>query len=101
MKTPLILISCLFPLVLAGCAGVGLNGPARTAAAGGTAPPAASVSFLEADTDGNARITPDEYSVHFRGGAQRESFETADTNHDGVLTLDEWQALVSPPRVAR
>jgi hypothetical protein len=98
MKTPLTLTFCWFPLALAGCAGVGFNGPARTAAAGGTAPPAASVSFLETDTNGDARITPDEYSVHFRGGAQPESFEAADTNRDGVLTLDEWQGLVGPRR---
>jgi hypothetical protein len=94
MKRPLILALCFSSLALAGCARMGLNRPPATAAAGGTAPRSASVSFLEADTDGDARITRQEYEVHFaRDGARRESFEAADVNRDGVLTLDEWQAL--------
>lgn len=101
MKRPRILALCFLSLALAGCARMGLNRPPATAAAGGTAPPSASVSFMAADADGDARITRREYDVHFaRDGAQHESFEAADTNRDGVLTLDEWQALMRPPRAA-
>lgn len=101
MKTPLILTVCCSLLALSGCAGMGINRPAATAAAGGTASPSPSVSFMEADTDGDARITPREYEIRFaRDGAQHESFQAADTNRDGVLTLDEWQTLVSPPRAS-
>ena len=99
MKTPLPLTLCLPSLALCACAGMGINRPAATAAAGGTAPPSASVSFMAADADGDARITRHEYEARFaRDGAQHESFEAADTTRDGVLTLDEWQTLVSPPR---
>ena len=102
MKMPLVLTLCFFSLALPGCAGVGVNRPPATAAAGGTAPPSASVSFMEADLDRDARISPREYDLRRgRDGAPHESFEAADTNHDGALTLDEWQALVRPPRAAR
>jgi hypothetical protein len=98
MKIPVTLALCALSLALPGCARMGINRPPATAAAGGTAPPSPAVSFMEADTDGNARITPDEYSARFgRGGAEHPGFEAADTNRDGVLTLDEWQALMSPP----
>jgi hypothetical protein len=99
MKIPVTLALCVLSLALPGCARMGINRPPATAAAGGTAPPSPSVSFMEADRDGNARITPEEYSVRFApDGAERPGFEAADTNHDGVLTLDEWQALMTPPR---
>jgi len=90
---------CLLTLALPSCAGVGVNRPAAVGAAGGTAPPSPSTSFIEADVDGDARISPSEYNAHFaRDGAQHESFQAADTNRDGVLTFDEWQALGGPSR---
>jgi|KBSSwiStaDraftv2_1062776.scaffolds.fasta_scaffold4326214_1 hypothetical protein len=101
MKAPFILTLCFAALALPGCGSVGVNRSPATAGAGGTAPRSPSVSFMEADADGDARITPHEYDVHFaRDGAQPESFQAADTNRDGVLTLDEWQALVSRPATA-
>lgn len=101
MKTPFVLALCFAFLGLPGCGSVGVNRSPGTAGAGGTAPQSPSVSFTEADTDGDARISRREYDVHFaRDSAPHESFEAADTNRDGVLTLDEWQALVSPPRAS-
>ena len=88
---------CFASMALPGCANVGVNRSPATAAAGGTAAPSASVSFMAADADGDARISRREYDLRFAGdGAQHESFEAADTNRDGVLTLDEWQTLVMP-----
>ena len=101
MKTPFILMLCFAALALPGCGSVGVNRSPATAAAGGTGPRSPSASFVEADADGDARITRHEYDVHFaRDGAPPESFQAADTNRDGVLTLDEWQALISPPRAS-
>ena len=101
MKTPFVLALCVLSLALPGCANVGVNRRPAGAAAGGTAPPSASASFIEADVDGDARISRREYDLRRgRDGAQQESFEAADTNGDGVLTFDEWQALVSPRRAA-
>jgi len=101
VKVPLMSLLCFCALGLPGCAAVGVNRAPAAAAAGGTAPPSAPVSFLEVDADGDARITPREYEARFaRDGARHESFEAADTNRDGVITLDEWQAVVSPPRAA-
>ena len=94
MKAPFILTLCFFSLAIPGCANVGVNRSPAGAVAGGTAPPSPSVSFIEADVDGDARISPREYNARFaRDGAQHESFEAADSNRDGVLTFDEWQAL--------
>ena len=99
MRTPLALALCFALLALPGCSRMGINRPAATAAAGGTAPPTPAVGFMEADADGDARITPGEYEARFaRDGSRPASFPAADTNGDGVLTLDEWRALVSRPR---
>ena len=99
MKTPLTLMLCL-SLGLPGCAGMGMNRPGA-AAAGGTALSSASVSFMEADVDGDARISPREYQARFAGDStQPGSFAAADINRDGVLTFDEWQAMMTPPRPA-
>lgn len=87
-------------LALPGCARTGINRPPATAAAGGTAPPSASVSFMEADRDGDARISPREFAQRATEAAQPQSFQAADRNGDGVLTFDEWQAMVTPPRTA-
>ena len=99
MKTPLTLMLCL-SLALPGCAGMGAN-RSGAAAAGGTALSSSSVSFMEADVDGDARISPGEYRARFGNeGTQPGGFAAADTNRDGVLTFDEWEALVTPPRRA-
>jgi len=83
---------------LCGCSSVGINRAPAGAAAGGTAPSSASASFIAADVNGDARISPQEYNA--RGGGQPQSFDAADTNGDGVLTFDEWQDLMSPRRAA-
>jgi len=72
---------------------------ARTggAVAGATAAPstaAPSVSFLEADLDGDARVTPGELEAWLAvKTGEHHVFSAADSNGDGTLTLDEWQAM--------
>lgn len=100
MNVRLVLALSFLALALPGCARTGINRPPATAAAGGTAPPSASVSFLEADSDGDARISPQEFARRGSEAAQPQSFQAADTNGDGVLTFDEWQKSVTPPRAA-
>jgi len=76
---------------------------ARTgrAVAGGALRSAPSVSFMEADRNGDARITPGELDgwLAVKTG-EHHAFAAADTNGDGVLTLDEWQAMLARPSAA-
>jgi hypothetical protein len=97
--SPRALAACLVLLLAAGCAGMGAG---RTASgAGETAATSADVSFLEADRDADARITSGEFKTWLQTDADDlERFQAADGNHDGVLTLDEWQALVRRPSAA-
>jgi hypothetical protein len=91
--------ACLVLFLEAGCAGVG--GGRGAAAAGETAATSADVSFLEADRDRDARITPGEFKAWLQTDAGTlERFHAADINRDGVLTLDEWQAVVRRPSAA-
>jgi hypothetical protein len=56
---------------------------------------------MEADVDGDARISRREYQARFGGeGTQPGGFAAADVNGDGVLTFDEWQAMANPARPA-
>ena len=98
----------VFALGAVGCAGRGARtgdeslAAARTIAA---TPPA--VSFTQADLDGDARISRQEFDLWQRqssasgqsaaagGTREREDFDAADTDVNGVLTLDEWQAMGS------
>ena len=88
-------LSCL-ALAAAGCAG-------RSAAFGGTAPTAIAptpptVSFTQVDRDHDARVTREELARSPYRPGRPDAFDAADLDHDGTLTLDEWQALVSPAR---
>lgn len=98
--------------VLSGCAGMGGNAAANREAgtSASSAPTAPAVSFAQADLNGDARITPQEFRAWLRqsagassaqaaaGGTSDESaFYAADTNLNGVLTLDEWQAMMVSP----
>ena len=94
MKTRLLAPSLL---ALAACSQ--MPGRQPSAAAGATAPPSAPVSFLQADLDGDARITRREFSLWLREPGQ-PAFDAVDTNRDGVITLDEWQAMLRPPGAA-
>ena len=86
-------------LFAAGCAGIG--GSRGPVAAGETAATSADVGFLAADLDGDARISPREFNTWRQTNAVAlDRFEAADTNHDGTLTLDEWQAVVRRPSAA-
>ena len=70
-------------------------------------PPA--VSFAQADIDGDARITRREFDLWRRksddvngqaaagGTAGSDAFYAADRDLNGVLTLDEWQAMIGSP----
>ena len=99
MKMALLVTSCLALLLASGCAG--MRGGRTVAAAGESAATAADVSFLEADLDGDARVSPREFKAWTeRNPAVRDGFQAADINGDGVLTLDEWQALVRRPNAA-
>ncbi len=97
-------------LVTGGCVPLGLKGVGTgTAAAGSPAPPPAAVSFTQADSNGDARISPREFDAWSRrsgagaaGGtapagnaATQDDFDAADTDRNGVLTLDEWDAMMN------
>ena len=109
-KRGLIAISLV---ALAGCSGMGRNAAGRDVAASplDTLP---AVTFAQADANGDARITPEEFHAWLRqsaapssaqaaagGTSERGAFDAADTNLNGVLTLDEWQAMMAGPSSAR
>src|SRR3954471_14147586 len=99
MNLRLGMAGCVVFFLAAGCAGMG--GGRSAAAAGETATTSADVSFLEADRDGDARVTPGEFKAWMQTEAGAlERFQAADSNRDGVLTLDEWQAVVRRPSAA-
>ena len=94
-------------LATAGCAGTGRGTASESIAATqsltATPPP---VSFSQADLNGDARIDRHEFDLWRRtsaatalaaaGGTRAsDAFDAADTNHNGVLTLDEWSAMRS------
>jgi hypothetical protein len=96
----------------AGCAGMGgktSNQSIAAAQAVAATPP--TVTFAQADLDGDARITPHEFDLWRKseagaaaaaGGSSADgAFFAADTNVNGVLTLDEWQAMMAAPSAAR
>lgn len=91
-------------LAAAGCAGTGHNSASDSIAATRslTAMPAP-VSFSQADANGDARVDRHEFELWRRnaidtapaaagGTSGADAFDAADTNHNGVLTLDEWPA---------
>jgi hypothetical protein len=113
IKASAVLAASFLVLGGGGCSDFGGGKTGRSIAADRSleaTPPA--VSFTQADVDGDARITREEYALWLRrfaasaGGAQAAaggtagppSFDTLDTNFNGVLTLDEWQAMENPLR---
>ena len=92
---------------LGGCGGMGRGasgGIADTASAAAT--PA--VSFAQADLNGDARIDRTEFARWLRqsadaasaqaaagGTSAGDAFYAADTDLSGMLTLDEWQAMMA------
>jgi hypothetical protein len=104
---------CLVALA-AGCAGGDRSTDRESIAAAQTAaatPP--TVSFAEADLNRDARIDRHEFNLWLRksdtnavsaraaagGSAADDAFSAADTNANGVLTLDEWQAMIVNPSI--
>lgn len=108
----LIVAASFLLLGAGGCTGMGGNTAGESiAAARSTAATPAAVSFTQADLDGDARITRQEFDLWRRqsagsgqaaaGGTRpQEAFDAADTDLNGVLTLDEWQAIATPPSAA-
>lgn len=110
------MIAALSVVALNGCAGTGpaTMGEAATAASS-TAADSAAVSFAQADLDHDARISPREYSLWRRnfaenapdaraaagGTGEDDAFYAADSDLNGVLTLDEWQAMMRAGAPAR
>ena len=102
---------------LGACAGMGGKSEQSLAEARTTEATPAAVTFAQADLDGDAKISRREFDIWLRrsadaGSAQAaaggtsagDAFYAADTNLNGVLTLDEWQAMASTaaaPRSAR
>lgn len=83
------------------------------AGASSTAAMPAAVSFAQADANGDARITRDEFELWLRqsadaasaraaagGTSANDAFYAADTDLNDVLTLDEWQAMTQRPSAA-
>lgn len=83
-----------------GCAWMG----GRDTAAAGVGPDtatAATISFTQADLNGDARISRSEFERWAAANpGQQNDFYSADTNLNGVLTLDEWQAMSRPSAAA-
>jgi hypothetical protein len=115
VKGSLILALSVVALGAGGCARMGGNAAGESiAAARSSAATSAAVSFTQADLDGDARITRQEFDLWLRGSGpsgagapaaaggtgNRDAFDAADTNLNGALTLDEWQAMMTPPNVA-
>jgi hypothetical protein len=102
MKAGAILAVSFLALGAGGCAWMrGNAAPERTGAIGGTAATPAAVSFTEADLNGDARVTRREFDLWAAGkGRGHDAFDAADTNLNGVLTLDEWQAMENRPSAA-
>lgn len=115
MKRSLILAVSFLALGAGGCANRGANTAGEGTAAARTSaatPPAA--SFIQADLDGDARIDRQEFDSWRRqsadsaasapaaaGGTRiQDAFDAADSNGNGVLTLDEWQVMVNRPGAA-
>lgn len=98
-------------VVLGGCAGIGGNkAGGSVAAAGSTGATLAAVSFAQADLNGDARIDRREFHLWLQqsadapsaraaagGTSEAAAFYNADRNLNGVLTLDEWQAMTERP----
>lgn len=101
-KKPIAILTFSCAALAAGCASMGGSG-AADAAAGATAPTPAAVSFLAADSNHDGRISPREFAAwqRTRGDSlDREDFQAADANLDGLLTLDEWTQMTSGARAA-
>ena len=98
----LVIVAVSSLLGAAGCAG---SAPSDTrGVSASSAALSDPVSFRQADLDGDARITPREFRLWLgnageasaAAGATRGedgAFYAADRNLNGVLTLDEWQAM--------
>ena len=111
-KAGVILAVSFIALAAGGCAALGGGKQGSIAADRAVAATPATVSFTQADLDGDARITRQEFELWMRrygGGAPGaqaaaggtvnpdDAFDSADTNFNGVLTLDEWQAMTANP----
>lgn len=97
-------------LAVSGCAGMGRNNV--DAAAGPDPATSAAMSFTQADLNGDARIDRREFDswrarsddnaagarAAAGGSAASDAFDAADTNFNGVLTLDEWRAMLTSGR---
>jgi hypothetical protein len=109
MKAGVMLTVSFLALGTAGCAGSGRNLAGGSIAASqsiAATPP--QVSFVQADSNGDARITRQEFDLWRRssgasdaqaaagGTGEQDAFAAADSNANDVLTLDEWQAMTNP-----
>ena len=112
LKAGIIVAVSFVVLGTGGCAALGGGKQGSIAADRTVAATPATVSFTQADLDGDARITRQEFELWMRryGGATPgaqaaaggtvnpdDAFDSADTNFNGVLTLDEWQAMTANP----
>ena len=99
MKASAILAISLLPLAAGGCAWMGRN--TTTAAAGPDTATAAAIGFTQADVNGDARVSRSEFERWAEANpGEHGDFYSADTNLNGVLTLDEWQAMSRPSAAA-
>ena len=109
-RTKLGMSAAVSVVMLGGCAGMGgKNAGLGIPAAAATATPA-TVTFAQADLNGDARIDRREFSLWLRQSADAQSAQAAaggtnaqdafyagDTDLNGVLTLDEWHAMTQRP----
>lgn len=115
MKRSVILAVSLLALGAGGCANrAGSTTGGESSAAGQTAASLPAVSFTQADLNGDARIDRQEFDLWRRQSAEsaasagaaaggtrmQDAFDAADRNGNGVLTLDEWQAMATPASAA-
>ena len=99
MKAGAILAISLLSLATGGCAWMGRD--TTMAAAGPDTATAATISFTQADVNGDARISRNEFERWAAANpSEHGDFYSADTNLNGVLTLDEWQAMSRPSAAA-
>ena len=110
-RTKLGMSAAVSVVMLGGCSGMGGSkaglGASGAASAGATP---ATVTFAQADLNGDARIDRREFGLWLRQSADaqsaraaaggtnaRDAFYAGDTDLNGVLTLDEWHAMTQRP----